>query len=78
MITSEQIRAARAILRMTVADLSAASNVGVATIKRIEAVNGIPPAHAKTIDQITQAMNLAGVEFVGTPHDSPGIRLSKK
>ena len=63
---------------MTVVDLSIASNVGVATIKRIEAGNGIPPAHAKTIDQITQAMNLAGVEFVGTPHDSPGVRLAKK
>jgi hypothetical protein len=77
LITSEQIRAASAILKMTVAELSVASKVGVATIKRIEAVNGIPPAHGKTIDQITQAMTLAGIEFIGTPHDRPGVRLNK-
>jgi hypothetical protein len=22
-------------------------------------------------------MNLAGIEFVGTPHDRPGVRLNK-
>lgn len=60
---------------MTVAELSEASEVGIATIKRIEACNGVPSAHAKTLDQITQAMNKAGVEFIGTPQDRPGVRL---
>ena len=75
MITSEQIRAARAITRTTVAELSVASGVGVATIKRIEACKGVPSAHVKTLDQITRAMSQAGVEFVGTPDDRPGVRL---
>ena len=75
MITSQQIRAARALLRITVVDLANASGVGVATIKRIEAVNGIPPAHAKTLDQISRSLSDAGIEFIGTPDDKPGVRL---
>ena len=75
MITSQQIRAARALLRITVVDLANASGVGIATIKRIEAVNGIPPAHARTLDQISRALSEAGIEFVGTPDDRPGLRI---
>ena len=75
MITSQQIRAARALLRITVVDLANASSVGIATIKRIEAVNGIPPAHARTLDQISRALSDAGIEFGGTPDDRPGVRI---
>lgn len=75
MIISQQIRAARALLRITVFDLANASGVGIATIKRIEAVNGIPPAHARTLDQISRALSDAGIEFVGTPDDRPGVRI---
>lgn len=75
LITTEQIRAARAILRVTVAELAALSGVGIATIKRIEAGVGVPMAHTKTLDQIAKALILAGVEFIGTPDDRPGVRL---
>jgi transcriptional regulator with XRE-family HTH domain len=75
LIISQQIRAARALLRITVVDLANASGVGIATIKRIEAVNGIPPAHARTLDQISRALSDAGIEFVGTPDDRPGVRI---
>jgi predicted transcriptional regulator len=75
LITSQQIRAARALLRITVVDLANASGVGIATIKRIEAVNGIPPAHARTLDQISRALSDAGIEFVGTPDYRPGVRI---
>ena len=77
MITSQQIRAARALLRITVAELAEMSEVGVATIKRIEAVNGIPPSHAKTLDQLFRSLSNAGVEFIGSPDDRPGVRLNK-
>ena len=75
MIISQQIRAARALLRITVVDLANASGVGIATIKRIEAVNGVPPAHARTLDQISRALSDAGIEFIGTPDDRPGVRI---
>ncbi len=76
MITSEQIRAARSMLRITVAELSVKSGVGIATIKRIEAHNGIPPANARTLDLLNRALTNAGIEFVGSPDDRPGVRLA--
>ncbi len=75
MISSEQLRAARALLRISVADLSEMASVGVATIKRIEAGSGLPSANIRTLDSITKALQVAGVEFVGTPDDRPGVRL---
>ena len=77
MITSAQIRAARALLRITVNDLAEMSEIGIATIKRMEAGNGIPPAHARTLDQLSKALEMAGVEFIGSPDDRPGVRLKK-
>ena len=78
MIASEQIRAARALLRITAQDLSTASGVGLATIKRLEAGDGLPPAHAQTLDKLTKALEAVGVEFLGTPEDGPGVRLKPK
>jgi transcriptional regulator with XRE-family HTH domain len=75
LISSEQLRAARALLRITVADLSKMANVGVATIKRIEAGSGLPSANMRTLDAIKKAIQNAGVEFVGSPDDRPGVRL---
>lgn len=63
------------MLRMTVVDLSIAAGVGVATIKRLEAADGLPPAHARTLDALQKALEAAGVEFIGTPDDAPGVRL---
>ena len=75
MITSEQIRAGRALLRLTITDLAKLANIGEATIKRIEAGSGLPSANVRTIDSIIRAFQNAGVEFVGTPDDRPGVRL---
>lgn len=77
-ITSDQIRAARALLRISVNELSRASDIGVATIKRIEAGVGVPAAHARTLDQLEKALIVCGIEFIGTPDDRPGVRLVKK
>ena len=75
LITSEQIRAARALLRISVIQLAKLSEIGEATIKRIEAGNGLPSANIKTLDSLTKALEKAGIEFIGTPDDRPGVRL---
>lgn len=75
MISSEQLRAARALLRISVVELSGLASVGVATIKRIEAGNGLPSANIKTLDSLVRALQKAGVEFIGSPDDRPGVRL---
>ncbi len=69
------MRAARAMLRISVVDLSLMAKVGVATIKRIEAGSGLPSANIRTLDSITKALQLAGVEFIGSPDNRPGVRL---
>jgi transcriptional regulator with XRE-family HTH domain len=76
-IISEQIRAARQLLRITADDLANLSGVGVATIRRYELMTGVPSGNARSVEAIQQALEAKGVEFVGTPEDRPGVRLNK-
>jgi transcriptional regulator with XRE-family HTH domain len=78
MITGAQIRAARALLKWTAQELSLAAGVGIQTIKRFEAVDSIPPSRSSTLMDVQSALEAAGIEFLGTPDDAPGIRLHKK
>ena len=75
MITSEQIRAARQLIRITASDLAKRSGVGLATIRRYELMTGIPTGHAHSVDAIRVALEDAGVDFIGSPDDRPGVRL---
>ena len=75
MISTGQVRAARALLRWTAEDLANAAEVGVATIRRMEVLNGVPAGNVKTLVAIQQALEGAGIEFIGNPDDSPGVRL---
>lgn len=77
MITSEQIRAARQLLRLTADQLATKSGVGVATIRRYELMTGVPSGNARSVEAIQLALEQAGVEFIGTPDDRPGVRLKK-
>ena len=75
MITSSQLRAARALLKITASDLASISGVGISTIKRFELSDGVPSGNIKTIDALKKALENAGIEFIGTPDDRPGVRL---
>jgi ribosome-binding protein aMBF1 (putative translation factor) len=77
MITAAQIRSARAALRWSAAELSARAGVGLQTIKRFEAADGIPPSRSSTLLGVRRALEAAGIEFIGTPDDSPGIRVKR-
>jgi transcriptional regulator with XRE-family HTH domain len=76
MITGAQIRSARAALRWSTQELADRSGVGARTIKRLEAVDEIPPSRSSTLMDIKAALESAGIEFIGTPTDRPGIRLA--
>lgn len=75
MITAAQIRASRATLRLSAQSLADMSGVALRTIKRLETFDGIPPSHTSTLAAIKSALERAGIEFVGSPEDRPGIRL---
>ena len=74
-ITSDQIRAARALLRWSSTELSKRSGVGSATIKRMEVMQGVPSGQVRTLAAIQQSFENAGIEFIGSPSDAPGVRL---
>ena len=78
MITSAQIRAARALLRWSSTQLSDISGVGTATIKRLEVMDGVPSGQVRTLIAIKEALESAGVEFVGRPEENPGVCLITK
>ena len=57
--------------------LAEKSGVGVATIRRMELAESVPSSNAQTLDLVRVAIEKAGVEFIGTPEDRPGVRLIK-
>jgi transcriptional regulator with XRE-family HTH domain len=74
-ITSQQLRAARALLDWNSADLARASGVSEPTIWRIEAVRGELGGRPDTVGKLVGAVEAAGIEF--TNGDQPGVRLRK-
>lgn len=76
MITGQQIRSARAALRLSVQDLASLAGVGEKTIRRLEEVDGIPEATVRTLAKVYDALGTAGIQFIGTPDDNPGIRVT--
>jgi transcriptional regulator with XRE-family HTH domain len=75
MLTSDQIRAARALVRWSAEDLAKESGVGLSTIRRIEGAQGVPSASAKNLALIQEALERAGVQFVEGNGGGPGVRL---
>jgi transcriptional regulator with XRE-family HTH domain len=75
MVTSEQVRAARALLRWEQKDLANASMVSLPSIQRLETKPGPLAAQARTIAAIRAALESAGVEF--TNGNAPGVKLHK-
>lgn len=70
MVTSAQIRAARALLNWTVRDLAERAGVHRNTVTRAE-TDATGPGHATA--SIRAALEAAGVEF--TNGDAQGVRL---
>jgi hypothetical protein len=60
---------------MTVQDLAILSGVSVRTIKRMEADEGVPKSNLPNVTAIQTTFEAAGIEFIGTPDDGPGIRI---
>ena len=76
MISSSQVRAAKALLRWSGEELANRSGISLSTIRRVEGADGIPEAqNIKTIMAIKKALEDAGVEFIGLPNERPGVRL---
>lgn len=76
-ISGAQMRAARALLRWTALDLAKASKVGVATIRRVEVIDGEISATSANQAALRRALEHAGVEFIEENGGGAGVRLRK-
>ena len=75
MISSEQCRAARALLDWSQDQLSKKASVGIVTVRQLEA--GTHEPRRATLDVIKRALVDAGVDFIDENGGGPGVRLRK-
>ena len=61
MTTADQIRAARALLRLDQTDLARRADVSVATLRRLEARE---PVSSAVVARVTAALEATGAEFI--------------
>jgi len=78
MVSSSQIKAARAMLGWSAIELANRSGIGSASIKRYEVQDGVPVANTKNLMSIRNALEEAGIEFTGDPLVNPGVTLCIK
>ena len=76
-LTSAQIRAARALLRWSAADLARESSLGANTVRRAEVAEKETSLTAANELAIRRGLEAAGVEFVDENGGGPGVRLRK-
>jgi len=74
-ITSAQLRAARALLGIDRKTLAEAAEVSVPTIQRMEAGGGIVKGNVDTLTKIVEALDRAGVELLNS--GGRGVRFKE-
>src|SRR5690242_88591 len=70
-VTGAQLRAARALLKWSVRDLSDRCGVSRSAISRGEKVDGTPPMHERNFNTIRTIFEEQGIEFL----DFNGVRM---
>ena len=78
MISGAQIRAGRALLGLSSQSLAQQSGVGWSTVKRFEEQDDVPSTRAGTLERLKTYLEENGIEFLGDPIESPGVRLRRK
>ena len=77
MLIAQQIKAARALLGWDQQKLARESNVGIATIRRIEANDGPVKSTTTTTWRLQKSLEKAGIIFIdGDDRAGPGVRLA--
>lgn len=65
MITSRQVRAARALLNWTQETLADKAVVALTALKRLESLSGLP-VREETRDQVRRALEANGIVFINS------------
>jgi transcriptional regulator with XRE-family HTH domain len=75
-INSAQCRGARGLLGWSQSDLSEASKTATKTIADFE--RGARQPYPRTLEDVQQALERAGIEFIAENGGGPGVRLRKE
>ncbi|QHJ88874.1 XRE family transcriptional regulator [Aequoribacter fuscus] len=75
MISSSQIRSARAMLNFSGLELAKKSGISMKTLRRYESQEGIPVANTAVLLSIKACLESYGIEFTGDPLKNPGVIL---
>jgi transcriptional regulator with XRE-family HTH domain len=83
-VTGAQIRAARAFLKWSISSLAEQAAVGISTIQKIENLDGDAgiesdlawrsEARREALEKLVAALERAGITFLPTTAQGPGIR----
>ena len=73
MITGDQVRAARALLRLEQADVARRARVSLTILRRVESSAEKPRASGQACKSIQHALEVAGAEFIAN-----GVRRRTK
>lgn len=81
MISSGQMKAARALLGWDQRQLAEAATVSLPTIQRMEASHGNVRGNVDTLVKVVDALQRSGIELIGegetSRHGGRGVRLIK-
>jgi transcriptional regulator with XRE-family HTH domain len=78
-ITAEQLRAARALIKMEQRVLAERSGVNVQTLKRYEGANGPLSGNYQNVSALIAVLEAEGVTFLRsgeTTNGGPGVRIA--
>jgi transcriptional regulator with XRE-family HTH domain len=80
MITSAQMRAARAMLGIDQRELAGLSGLSLPTIQRMEASDGVVRGNVDSLVKLVEALQDAGIELIAegttSSHGGRGVRLN--
>jgi transcriptional regulator with XRE-family HTH domain len=77
-ISVRQMKAARALLAWSQADLADASGISEPTIARLESEDGELGGRPETGEKLVAALERAGVEFVGSDGKGIGVKMRRR
>ena len=78
MITAEQIRGARAMLRWSAKQLAEQAGLSWPTVQRMESTQGVPSGLSRNLELVQRALEGAGIIFIDEDDEGPGVRLKKR
>lgn len=78
MVTTRQVKAARALLGWSQSDLAQESGVSEPTVARLESMDGDLGGRKLTAEKIRTAIERAGVTFIDENGGGSGVRLRKR